>query len=1471
MRDRLCRAHAKKKEKNMRKARALIIPLITAALLLISCLIIFAQDTSGETVSVTYYDGNRKVETVSARVGSAPKSTGVYYYYSDGLYLASATKYYSDAAMTKELTSISADTVNIYGKATAGGSMPKYAVFSGTPSVETLISFSADSAEIYDAVMASSTRVVETYADTTMTVPKAIPTLSTDTTIDLKGNELRLTGAETNYGINPADGVTFAIKNGTLSSAKAHLAFPYNTNPHLVYENLTVNYSGGNMMDHRGGGTLTARNTVFNVTGSRGFFLLNKTAGRTLDASFTDCTFNVPATAKLSVGVIHTATESVSTGTLNVVTEGCIFNIALSSVPAFEQVGAATLNVTVKGSDTRPSRFTQGCFVYRRSGTGNASVSIADGTLFQSTPTYSGVTPTYQSGTRLAHSAGEGENSCVVTSSYVTVNKVTDGVTTQDYYETGYSKQIETSFGHRAKEKDGTVGAVRTMIGWIDQSGNPITLFTPTNGATITAYSGDTEEWASWVILSADQKNVIDSSLNTSYAEADVFPTEWYKKIPQGGVVRLFSDVTTVDSLVSLPEGTLLDLNGHKLSFTNGRFGYSTTGYGSTPVVIKNGAIDTSASKNQNILYTTAGFKGSVKFIDVDLKIQNGSAFNFRGGSLYMENCSFDNSGAIFLQLGNRYTQGCPIDVTVKNTDVVAAAFISANGTSDGSGYSTVASVDADGISFNGTKLITATASIKPDASFSLSFRDCEINATLLYELGVDFVLNVELASCRLSQDPEVSTTTYAPDKITFADGQDIFEAKDPVYRYEVKVPVMLDWNLTLDTSVTVNFYLGKKGIDSLTVNGKKYELSELQESADGRYLVSLNAVPANMAMESIDIKIGYGGEYTLELTKSLADYAEALFASNATFTAKQLVASVSKYVDAAYAYARSLDENAPEAPEALTKLLASEDYAKYALTDELSFTGSCDIGNAYLAIESAQIDLSTELKYKLNLNPTYSGTLTINGAHFTVKNGRNAGGDVPYIKIKVDAYSLYSEDLIIGGICDDGRVISGKYCLATYANGVKGNASDAALAAINALGAYVKVAVDYRTEYEDTKGYTASAEIVNKGGADATVSYVIDDGTPSTGLKAYELMQKYDYLQLSFAMITRKLVTLKTTTDENGNTVYEMTEDGKYIYTVNEEAYATWKKIMSLGRSELANHSHTHAYWGLDDAGGKTTYVDNNGNIKTSTQPVGSSSKELYAPIQILTELFPPEQYPLMKLVTFINPGISVPMTDTKASDGKTYTSYYNYFKQLLLNAIDDGTLIGVRNTFQVSNTTGSVSKVVLPSSLTNKANRLGTPAYMILDKNKGNGIENWTAYIDHAIEQGGWACFCIHEIYDTAPSGGHYILTADADALFGYTADKSVWVATYTEAMTYYCQWSTAEVSSEYRGGKVLVTLTDREDDELFNMAMTVKVSVPPTWSTASHNGTALTVYENEDGTHYVLVDLVPDQGTAEITKGN
>ena len=150
------------------------------------------------------------------------------------------------------------------------------------------------------------------------------------------------------------------------------------------------------------------------------------------------------------------------------------------------------------------------------------------------------------------------------------------------------------------------------------------------------------------------------------------------------------------------------------------------------------------------------------------------------------------------------------------------------------------------------------------------------------------------------------------------------------------------------------------------------------------------------------------------------------------------------------------------------------------------------------------------------------------------------------------------------------------------------------------------------------------------------------------------------------------------------------------------------------------------------------------------------------------------------------------------------------------------------------------------------------------------GDGIENWTAYIDHAIEQNGWACYCIHNMANVNNHNGHIIDDDDADALFAYTADKNVWVGTYTQVSHYYMEWSTATVTTTYTDGKVTVTLTDKEDDELFFEALTVKVAVPAIWDTATVNGEALEIHTAEDGSCFVYVNIVPDTGAVEIIGG-
>ena len=67
---------------------------------------------------------------------------------------------------------------------------------------------------------------------------------------------------------------------------------------------------------------------------------------------------------------------------------------------------------------------------------------------------------------------------------------------------------------------------------------------------------------------------------------------------------------------------------------------------------------------------------------------------------------------------------------------------------------------------------------------------------------------------------------------------------------------------------------------------------------------------------------------------------------------------------------------------------------------------------------------------------------------------------------------------------------------------------------------------------------------------------------------------------------------------------------------------------------------------------------------------------------------------------------------------------------------------------------------------------------------------------------------------------------------------------------------------------GNAVKVTLTDREDDELFNMPMTVKVSVPKEWATASCNGAELEIKYDYNNKPYVYVDVTPTGDSALIT---
>lgn len=384
-------------------------------------------------------------------------------------------------------------------------------------------------------------------------------------------------------------------------------------------------------------------------------------------------------------------------------------------------------------------------------------------------------------------------------------------------------------------------------------------------------------------------------------------------------------------------------------------------------------------------------------------------------------------------------------------------------------------------------------------------------------------------------------------------------------------------------------------------------------------------------------------------------------------------------------------------------------------------------------------------------------------------------------------------------------------------------------------------------------------AEVVGKNGTTGTVTFVIDDGIQNTATFTTEMMDKYDELKFTYAILTNKLATLNTTYDAStGKYIYVMS-DGDYTYTVKQDVVNFWRNILENYDTEIVSHTYSHNFWGNNDDGGVQQYVDSNGNVQTSGNlPVGSASAEIYASIQIIEELLG------IKAVAHVVPGIGVATTD-KVVGGTTYKTYNTYYTQLLREAIDSGAILALAgNTMGVS--TANLNNYVTKDNIKS----LGESGVARLFVRPSDDKTMWTRFIDNAAANNGWATFCIHQI-TPEPVSGHYILESDAEALFAHAVAKNVWIANYTEATFYYTEWASARVSVEYVDGSMKVTLTDSEDNTVYNEALTVKVNVPVSWASAEAGGVTYEVHTDTDGSCYVLVDIVPDSGTVTLTAAN
>ena len=561
-------------------------------------------------------------------------------------------------------------------------------------------------------------------------------------------------------------------------------------------------------------------------------------------------------------------------------------------------------------------------------------------------------------------------------------------------------------------------------------------------------------------------------------------------------------------------------------------------------------------------------------------------------------------------------------------------------------------------------------------------------------------------------------------------------------------------------------------------------------------------------------------------------------------------------YVKLAYEYAGE------DVPVKVTNLIASDAYKAISDAEHVSVIPKSEtsVGNINSIIASAQLDIGSELRFRFNIKSGANATLTVKtvtvNETYEIVDGECDGEG--FIVVKMRAFDMY--DGVITLISGENV---GTYDLKAYANSGALELDDTGMLneLLIALYNYCREANEYSKV--QNKDFRSTASVVVKDGMEGTVSFVLDDGKTDAAALVTDMLKNYTKLKLTFALIPNSLATLNTVyNEETGKYVYVLDDNGDYTYTLNQTSVDFWQGLLEAadGRYEYVSHSLTHAFWGIDNNGGVFTYVDSEGNLRDSKNlPEGSVTAEVYASTQLIADIFG------MGSETIVLPGISAPSTDV-VKDGETYVSCYHCFYEVIRQAYLDGTIIGMRgNGFGAANVTPD--KVVLPEYLLSIDNRLDVNA---LTAKNYNDVNDWFKFIDYAMELGGWAPFCLHKVVpDGEETSELNIYESQAKALFDYAESKNIWIANYTEATKYYTEWSTAVVNAVYNNGSIKVTLTDSENDELFDEALTVRVTVPGDWQRCLVNGVdSIPVKVAESGERYVLVNIVPDSGVVTLT---
>ena len=1064
----------------------------------------FVSLKKADAVNLTLKNGDQVIETRYMATGYAPETTKRNDFVSDVKY---------DAAQKTFVGNAITGWVDANGEAvdtlTEGGELTLTAVIGQTRPY--WVSLSADDPatatikayEFYDnnleGKISSANKVLYVCRDMIYHTAKGV-TIGYEQIIDLGGNTLTVSEcADGDYCVAykgdacirvSGDGSKLVIRRGTFASTNTKLFYLQNTTGKLDVIDMTLAPQYLAAGDFRGS-DVNFTNVVLVTNGNNsgvGFNINQQNGAQKATYTFKNVTVRKgTGVVKNFISYSRTATDNIATIVFDgfTVEKGAIRNTtdANSAILSSSVKGTANnyLDLKIKGAFMVPEKQ---AIVYLNNATSNMKVSVEnlsyndkgawDLSTFKNATRPTGVHA--YNGTAVPYTLATDP----ATYETATIN-YPDSTTESQYIMQGVKPLFKTYCMN---------GADATVVdgAWLENE-----CKTAVGGATA-AYA-PVYKLPAYAIYKADGSAVAHSVSNQVKANF-MSPAS-----TSGSVIRLYEDIYVRDiaytgsgdiTALSVPIGSgtgavTLDLNGKTLDLTckdlvvEGKDGPQnailriTVTYNKT---VKNGTI---LNDNKEVFY--CDFNNTTLTLD-NVKAESATSvfdirktttINISGGSQIISTAGSTTESRVFSLAYNL------ADITINVDDSTLTAPILAGHKPNYQAVSKM-NITINNSVVNATRALVFLSNdygyLDPDTVFNLTVNNSSINAVLNYELNRDKTQGkgpnktsrcketITFNECFFKVNPEDYSSTkceYEPN-VVYGEGQTLLTTDKAGYPYKVgAVTLPVSSNLTLYSDFNLNLFLGNNAT-KVMVGDTELTLEEYDAKT---VKASLKSIAPNTAADSIVFAISYvddGVTYTANFNYSVVKYATTLLAGGYSAESKALVASAVKYIDTAYAVADA------EKPATLTALTASEGYTTALATASNLAKGDIDGAGNYtalaVAINSAQLRLSDDYKYVLNLKETYTGTLKVNNVTYNVVNGTVNGKT--YVTVTLRGYE-FNDGLTVTATTAEGTV-EGTYTLADYVEAMA-NGTDADLdALLVALYNFTVEAKEYN-DYAKTNG----------------------------------------------------------------------------------------------------------------------------------------------------------------------------------------------------------------------------------------------------------------------------------------------------------------------------------------------------------------------------------------------------------------